>query len=99
MIKKVLLEIIDYLRYQIVNDKCTPEEMKSIYSAMAENLDMDATAKDIADFYGKSEFCVRNLTQRTFVHKPKRKVYYNFAEVVKYKPKSWKHNTDSSGCN
>lgn len=97
MIKKVLLDIIDYLRYQVVNDKCTPEEMRSIYSSIAENLDMDATAKDIADFYGKSELCVRNLAQRTPVPKPKRKVYYNFAKVVKYKPKNWEHNTGIQG--
>lgn len=92
MIKILLLDIIDYLRYQIANDKCTSEEMKSIYSSIAENLSIDATAKDIANFYGKSEFCVRNLTQRTLVPRPKRQVYYDFLKVVKYKPKTWTRN-------
>lgn len=97
MTKNVLLEILDFLRYQLVSDKCTPDEMKSVYSALAENLDIDATAEDIAEFYGKSESCVRNLALRTPVPKPKRKVYYNFAKVVKYKPKTWKRNTDILG--
>lgn len=82
MIKKLLLDVIDYLRYQVANDKCTSEEMKSIYSSIAENLNIDATAKDIAIFYGKSEFCVRNLAQRTLVPRLKRQVYYDFLMLL-----------------
>lgn len=94
MIKKMILDILDYLRYQVYNDKCTDEELRSIYASMSENMRIDATAEDIADFYSVSENSVRNLPQRKPVPKPKRKVYYDFASVVRHKPESWNRNIE-----
>lgn len=93
MIKKVILDILDYLRYQVDNDKCTDEELRSIYAGIAENIDIDATADDVAKFYSVSAHNVRNLPNRSPVPKPKRKVYFSFGSIVKYKPKSWIHNS------
>lgn len=50
--KKAVLEIIDYLRYQVVNDKCTAEELRSIYELTSESLKVSATIDDLAEFYG-----------------------------------------------
>lgn len=91
MIKKTLLNIIDFLRYQIENDQCTLAEMKSIHNLIVNNLDIDASTKEIADFYGESESNVRNVVSRHYSRdkKAKRKVYYNFAWVSSVIPKKW----------
>ena len=52
--KKAILEIIDYLRYQVDNDKCTAEELRSIYELTSESLKVSATIDDLAEFYGQS---------------------------------------------
>lgn len=91
MIKQTLLNIIDFLRYQIENDQCTLAEMKSIHNLIVNNLDIDASTKEIADFYGESESNVRNVVSRHYSKdkKAKRKVYYNFAWVSSVIPKNW----------
>lgn len=90
--KKLLLTILDFLRYQVDNDKCTSEEMKSILDTVSESMIISATIKDIADFYGQSESNVSNILSRRLIpksQKPKRRVYYNFAFFSRLIPKSW----------
>ena len=41
--KKILLTILDFLRYQVDNDKCTSEEMKSILDTVSESMIVSAT--------------------------------------------------------
>lgn len=89
MIKQILIDTLDYLRYQLVNDKCTPEELRSIKDAVIDNLDIDASYSDIAEFYGQKESNVRNVCSRRMIEKPKRRVYTNFAAFTKILPKSW----------
>lgn len=90
MVKKLLLDIIDYLKFQVENDKCTMEEMRSIQSAIVNNLDIDCTAMDIAERYNQSHVNVRGLLSRKMISKPKRRVYYNFAKVINILPKTWR---------
>lgn len=90
MIKELLLEILDYYRYKILNDGCTQAEMKSLYKVLSENVTSQATIKDIADFYGQSESNVRNVICRNFVEPPQRRVHYNFHSFIKFVPKSWR---------
>ena len=93
--KKAILEIIDYLRYQVVNDKCTAEELRSIYELTSESLKVSATIDDLAEFYGQSKNNVSNVLSRRPLpanQNPKRKVYYNFAFFRKIVPKSWRHS-------
>lgn len=92
MIKKLVLEMLDYLRFQVENDKCTKEELRSIYSALTNGIHVDATIKDIAEHYGQSGSNVRNAIARGYTGKPKRGVYYNMVEFVKRMPKSWSSN-------
>lgn len=91
-IKKVILNILDYLRYQVENDKCTSEELKSILEMVSESMEISATIKDMAEFYGQSESNVSNVISRRPIpksQKPKRRVYYNLAFFSKLIPKSW----------
>ena len=93
--KKVILEILDYLRYQVDNDKCTAEELRSIYDMASESLKVSATIDDIAEFYGQSKNNVSNVLSRRPIpakEKPKRRVYYNFAFFHKIIPNSWRRN-------
>lgn len=94
-IKRVILNILDYLRYQVENDKCTSDELKSILEMVSESMEISATIKDMAEFYGQSESNVSNvsnvISRRPIPksQKPKRRVYYNLAFFSKIIPKSW----------
>lgn len=90
--KKILLEILDFLRYKVNTDQCTAEEIRKFADIATEQLDTLATTKEIADFYGESESNVRNILARRYIpkeKKPKRKVYFSFNLFAKLKPKSW----------
>lgn len=89
MIKQLILNILDYLKFQVAEDRCTPEELKSMYDTIADNMTIDATIGDIARHYGQSESNVRNVAARNYVGKPKRRVYYNFMKFVRCAPASW----------
>ena len=91
-IKRVILNILDYLRYQVENDKCTSDELKSILEMVSESMEISATIKDMAEFYGQSESNVSNVISRRPIpksQKPKRRVYYNLSFFSKIIPKSW----------
>lgn len=92
IIKKTLLDILDFYRYKIDNDKCTSEDMRTAFNLLHDNAVSEATIKDIADFYGQSESNVRNIVSRKAVSKPKRAVLYNFIDVSKIIPKSWRRS-------
>lgn len=89
MIKNLILDILDYLKFQVVNDRCTPEELRSMYDTITENIAVDATISDIANHFGQSESNVRNVAARSYVGKPKRRVHYNLLKFVKCAPASW----------
>lgn len=88
--KKELLEIIDYYRYKINNNLCTPEEMRSASQLLQENLDMYGTVEDFSKFFGVTETQVRSAINRKLIDKPKRRVYYRFLSFLKVAPKSWR---------
>lgn len=92
MIKKIILDILDYLHYQVESDKCTIEELQSIYNSLIREVRIDATIKDVAENYGQSESNVRNVVARNYIGKPKRRVYYNMIEFLKHMPKNWMRN-------
>ncbi len=90
MIKQLVIDILDYLKFQVVNDRCTPEELSSMYETLTENIAVDATISDIAKHYGQSEFNVRNVAARSYIGKPKRRVFYNLMKFSKCVPASWR---------
>lgn len=90
--KKVILDVLDYLKYQVENDKCTAAELRSLSDNTASRLEVDATIKDLAQFYGKTENDVSTVISRR-LSKPKRRVLYNFAWFSKVVPNTWKHRS------
>jgi hypothetical protein len=80
---------LDYLKYQLENDRCTAEEIRSMYQIASRELDVDATAQDIAKFFDQKEANVRNICSRNYGDKPKRKVYHNLSWFIKVMPDSW----------
>lgn len=93
MIKRLILDILDFIREQVENDRCTPDELRSMYDTITENIAVDATISDIAKHYGQSESNVRNVVARTYIGKPKRRVHYNLMEFIKRVPSSWRTST------
>lgn len=89
MMKQLLLEILEYLKFQVAEDRCTPEEMRSMYDTITENIEMDATISDIARHYGQSESNVRNVAARSYTGKPKRRVCYDFLRFARCVPRTW----------
>lgn len=95
MIKQQLIELLDFYKYKLVNDKCTQEDMKSLYKMLSDNVTSDATISDIATMYDQSESNVRNVVTRNRTDKPKRKLLYNFHSVQKIIPKRWRNRNAS----
>lgn len=93
--KKAILEILDFCRYKVVNDKCTPEELKSFYDIATKELDIRGSVSDLAEFYGQSRSNVSNVISRRYIpgkEKPKRQVTYRFGWFASIMPESWKRN-------
>lgn len=88
--KRIIIEVLDYLKYKVLNDDCTLEELRSISDTIGENLDINCTTKDLSEYYGQSQSNIRNVLTRNFMPKPKRKTYYSFSKFIKFIPKSWR---------
>lgn len=89
MVKKMLLEIIDFYREKIINDKCSEADMRSVFKMLSENAIGDVTIGELAEYYNQSESNVRNVLSRNYIGKPRRKLLYNFMKVIKVIPKTW----------
>lgn len=89
-VKEVLLNIIDYMRFQVVNDKCSKAQMENLCDVIAENIVVDATISDLAKHFGQSESNIRNVASRSYLGKPKRRDYYNLMEFAKCIPAAWR---------
>lgn len=96
MIKQMVLDILDFLRKQVAEDKCTLEEMQSIHDTLISNIKIDATIGDIAEHYGQSQSNVRNAIARGYIGKPKRRVFYHLPKFMECMPKSWKRNKQTT---
>lgn len=94
--KRMILEVLDYLKFQVMNDRCTPEEIRSFANTIEDNLDIECTTADIAERYNQSCSNVRNALSRNIMPKPKRKVYYSFSKFIKYIPKRWVRSTSDA---
>lgn len=87
--KRVIIEVLDYLKYKVINDDCTFEELRSLQENIADNLEINCTIKDLSERYKQSQNNVRNVLSRNLMPKPKRKVYYSFSKFLRFIPKSW----------
>lgn len=87
-LKRVIIDFLDFLRYQVLNDKCTMEELKSIHDNIVSNIEVDATIPDIARHFNQTETNVRNHLWK--LPRPKRRVYYSFTKFLNIVPKKWR---------
>lgn len=93
--KHILLNILDFLRYKVDNDQCTPEEIRKFSDIATKELNTSATIDELSDFYGQSRSNVSNVISRRPIpkdKKPKRRIYYNFAWFNSIIPDSWKRS-------
>ena len=88
--KNEILEVLEFWKYKVTNNLCTPEEMESLSKMLQENMDMYGTVEDLAKFFDVSEAQIRTTINRKMIDKPKRRVYYRFMSFLKIIPKSWR---------
>ena len=87
--KTYLAEILDYYKYKLDNNLCTMEEMNSLAKTIQENMEIQGTISDFAQFYGQSESSIRATIARKLLAKPKRKVFYPFHTFTRIVPDKW----------
>ena len=88
-IKTELRAILKYYDQRL--DSCTMQEMKSTYRVLIQNMEIEGTIGDFAEFYGKSKDAVNGIIKRKMVQKPKRNVVlYPFHIFNKLVPDSWR---------
>ena len=72
-------------------DGCTMQEVKSVYRLFVENMEINGTIDDFAEFYGKSKDAVNSVIKRRMIQKPKRNVVlYPFHVFQKLIPDKWR---------
>ena len=90
--KQQLFEIFDFWKYKLEKNACTPEEITSLTNLLMDNMELDGSIKDFAEFYGVSESNIRATICRKVFAKPKRKVLYPFKALSKVVPDKWRKN-------
>lgn len=91
IVKKSLLEILDYYKKRIEEDTCTMEEMNDALRVLEQNMELHGTISDFAKFYGKTYEAVNGVIKRRMIAKPKKNLtLYNFAIFRKLIPESWR---------
>lgn len=91
--KRILSEILSYLKYKVDNDLLTMDEVESMSKAVEENLTVLGTADDFARFYGQPRTNISSVINRRLIAKPIRRVYYSFKAFRKIVPDKWKSHT------
>lgn len=90
--KQELLEILDFYKYRIQNG-CTMGEINSTLKMFENQMNLDGTIEDFANFYGKSKTAVSSQIKRNLIAKPKKNVtLYPFHKFRKIIPDSWRKN-------
>ena len=87
--KDIVNEVLDYLKYKVNSNTCTPEEIRNISNILTQELGTIGTVEEMAEFFGVSESTLRAMISRKVQGKPKRRVYYKFMSVLKNVPDKW----------
>lgn len=92
--KRFVLDIIDYVRGEVENDRCTTEQLQKIADFGKKELHVQGTIDDIAEFYGQSRSNVSNVISRRPIPKdkrPQRRVLYDVGWFASIVPESWRN--------
>lgn len=85
-----IIDVLDLLKSKMKNGQCTKEQTDAVYRVISENMDIFATADEIADHYGKSRDAVHSVIKNKMFEKPRRNVtLYNFKAFRRIIPSSW----------
>ena len=87
--KDIINNVLDFLKFKVNTDSCTPEELRNISDILTRELDSIGTVEEIAKFFDVSEVNLRTMISRKVPGKPKRRVYYRFIDILKSIPDSW----------
>lgn len=89
--EQTIIEVLEFCIQKLKNNECTREQLNAASKAVAENLDIYATAKEIARHYGKSTDAVHGVIKRRMIAKPRRNItLYSFKAFQKIVPSSWR---------
>lgn len=90
MEEDLIIEVLDFLKAKVKNHECTKEQTDQAYEAIL-NMDIFATADELARHYGKSRDAIHGVIKRRMLEKPKRNItLYSFKAFRKYIPSSWR---------
>ena len=85
-----IIDVLDLFKSKMKNGQCTKEQTDAVYRVISENLNIFATADEIADHYGKSRDAVHSVIKNKMFEKPRRNVtLYNFKAFRRIIPSSW----------
>lgn len=85
-----IIEVLDLFKSKLQNKRCTKDQTDAVYRVISENLDIFATAEEIAEHYGKSRDAVHSVIKNKMWEKPRRNVaLYNFKAFRRIIPLSW----------
>lgn len=88
---EILSEILGYYKYKVDHNLCTMSEIDGAIRALENNMEINGTISDFAEFYGKSKDAVNGIIKRNLVDKPKRNVVlYPFHKFRLKVPESWR---------
>ena len=89
--KSYLIEILEFYIYKLETNGCTMGEIESATKALENDMQLNGTITDFANFYGVPETTVRTTIFKKLFAKPKRLVLYPFHKFNKIVPDKW-HN-------
>ena len=87
---KYLIEILEFYIFKLKKNGCTMEEINAATKALEENMNINGTISDFAEFYGVPETTIRTNIFKKMFAKPKRIVLYPFHKFIKIVPAKWR---------
>ena len=87
--KTIINEVLDFLKFKVNSNSCTPDELRNISDLLTERLDTIGTVEEISEFFNVPQQNLRTMINRKVSDKPKRRVYYRFMSIMKNIPEKW----------
>lgn len=88
--KDTLIEILEYYIHRLKSGGCTMEEIDDALRVVEQNMEIDGSISDFAEFYGKTYEAVNGVIKRRMIAKPKKNLtLYSFSAFRKIIPESW----------
>lgn len=92
--RELILQTLRAWEEKLLNDECTPEEIRRLGEIVKNNVDVLVTTKDIAKIYDKPEQNVKMAISRNNIQSanpPKVRKFYSLNKIRNILPASWRH--------